>query len=300
VFSRPRHAADLAAMIIHEFQHSRLSALEHLVPLSRPDPPERFYAPWRDDPRPVGGLLQGMYAHFGMTLHWRALANPDDRRGEFEYAYHRMITWQVVELLRRETALTDIGRRFVDAIADVLRPWQAEPIPAEARQVALDHYLGWRVRHIPADPLAVKALAEGWVNGKRPTGLRLDDQNPVTVPDGGWSHARADLVRLVLTQDAADLATVWRQVPDATEADLALVAGHSTDAAQEYRTALLADPDSPSALVGLALALSAESTSRAVRTLMRHPELVRAVHRRLRPDPPTVEDLAAWIGRVID
>ncbi|MFD1046178.1 HEXXH motif domain-containing protein [Kibdelosporangium lantanae] len=120
VLSRPRDAETLAAMIIHEFQHSRLSALEHLVPLAQPDPAERFYAPWRDDPRPVGGLLQGMYAHFGMTLYWRALANPDNRNGEFEYAYHRLVTWQVVDLLRQEATLTGVGRRFVDAIADVL------------------------------------------------------------------------------------------------------------------------------------------------------------------------------------
>jgi len=304
VLSRPTDAVALAAMIIHEFQHSRLSGLEHLVELWRPDPTERFYAPWRDDPRPVGGLFQGMYAHFGMALFWRTLANPKDQRSEFEYAYHRAVTWQVIEVLQHDSALTATGLRFVGAIADVLGPWQDEPISAAAlhaaERTALDHYLGWRVRHVPPDPALVDALAECWVNDRPPTGPSFDrDQEPTITPDGDWSHARADLVRLVLTHDAAQLATLWRQVPGATDADLALVSGRTADAVQGYRAALAADPDSPAALVGLALALSADSTNRAARTLVRHPELVRAVRRRL-ATAPTAEDLADWIGRVAD
>jgi len=42
--------------MVHEFQHSKL------------------WAPWRTDPRPLGGLLQGVYAFLGVADTWRALA----------------------------------------------------------------------------------------------------------------------------------------------------------------------------------------------------------------------------------
>jgi HEXXH motif-containing protein len=304
VLSRPGDPVTLAAMIIHEFQHSRLSGLEHQVELWQPDPTRRFYAPWRDDPRPVGGLFQGMYAHFGMTVYWRALTSSEDQRSEFEYAYHRAATWQVVELLRRDPVLTEMGRRFVSAIADILGPWQDEPVSPEAQQAAertaLDHYLGWRVRYIPTDRAVVDTLAAAWVDDRPPAGLEVREPEPRTAPDGDWSYARTDLVRLALTWDADQLRTQWRQVPGVTDADFALISGRSTDAVHGYHAALTADPDSPVALAGLALALTAEGNSQAARILLHRPELVRAVHRRLRPNPPAVPDLAAWIGRVID
>jgi hypothetical protein len=55
------------------------------------------------------------------------------------------------------------------------------------------------------------------------------------------------------------------------------------------------DPDHPSALIGLALCLP---TGPAVRALLEVPELVRAIHRRLREagDAPAADELAGWVG----
>src|SRR5690606_2824855 len=79
--SLPSDAPALAATLVHEFQHTKLSALLDLVPLLRPDrttPEEQAtsgkvaqcYAPWRPDPRPLSGLLQGVYAHLGLCGFW--------------------------------------------------------------------------------------------------------------------------------------------------------------------------------------------------------------------------------------
>ncbi len=43
----------------------------HLVPLVRYDRTETYYAPWRPDPRPAHGLLQGAYAYLGVTEFWQ-------------------------------------------------------------------------------------------------------------------------------------------------------------------------------------------------------------------------------------
>ena len=60
----------LASVLVHECQHAKLNAVLDLIPLSRPDQ-ARYYAPWREDPRPLGGLLHGAYAYLGVSDFWR-------------------------------------------------------------------------------------------------------------------------------------------------------------------------------------------------------------------------------------
>ena len=69
--SQPSDACTLASTLVHEIQHVKLSGLLDLLPLTRPDDGRRFYAPWRADPRPISGLLQGAYAYLGVSAFWR-------------------------------------------------------------------------------------------------------------------------------------------------------------------------------------------------------------------------------------
>ncbi|MET0135305.1 MAG: HEXXH motif domain-containing protein [Kibdelosporangium sp.] len=277
ILGRPGDAPTLAAMIVHEFQHNRLAVLAQLAPLWEEDPRERFYAPWRDDPRPIGGFVQGLYAFFGVAAFWRET----DR---FEFAYHRLVTWRALTALRGDPGLTAAGRRFVAGIAGVLGPWQDEPVAAQelasARLAADDHWLGWRIRYLRPAPALVETLARAWRDGGSPR-LRLPaDAPPVREPDGDWSHARADLMRSATA-------------PGSTAADHALVSGRFEEAARGYQAQLAADPDSPVALAGLAL-----STMDERHALRRCPELVRAVHRRI-GRPATVLEVADWLDGVV-
>jgi len=313
IIARPPDAASLAATLVHEFQHVRLGGLLHLIRLHDEDPSERFYTPWRDDPRPIAGVLQGVYAFFGVTAFWRALARADtkepDRRVVFEFAYWREQTWRVLCVLRDDPVLTPAGRRLVDGIAERLSPWQDEPVPTELRAlvaaVGADHYAGWRVRYLRPDPRTVADLADAWLAGRdRPATTRLvTDRPPTPVPDGSWSPARVDLIRLSVADPSDsrnELSQTWSSVPGATAADFAYITGRFTDAARGYRAELAVDADRPAALVGLGLALSGLGVAPAPRALLRYPEVVRAVHREIRVRTrtvPVLEDLAAWIGR---
>lgn len=305
VLDRPKNAANLAAMIVHEFQHSKLAGLSTITQLCENDPRERFYAPWRSDPRPVNGLLQGLYAFLGMTSFWREMSAREDRSATLEFAFHRAAAWRVAVALRRDTALTGTGSRFVSAITETLRPWLAEPVPPElataADRILTDHYLGWRIRHLRPNSRLVREVARAWLEGQPPARPRhIPDASPTPVPDGTWTHARADLTRLAFRPATEPLRESWKTVPEVTRADFALVTGRFHDAIRDYRAIIAGDPDSPTALVGITLALAEVKTSAAVRTLRSRPELVRAVHReiRARADPaPDVEHLADWIGR---
>jgi HEXXH motif-containing protein len=313
IIARPPDASSLAATLVHEFQHIRLGGLLHLTRLHEENPHQRFYTPWREDPRPIGGVLQGVYAFFGVTAFWRALTRagtgPLDRRAAFEFAYWREQTWRVLSVLRVDPALAPAGRRFVDGIAERLGPWQYEPVPADlvARVAAVraDHYAGWRISYLRPDPEIVAVLADAWLTGKMlPMAAELcTDPVPTSVPDGCWSSARADLIRLSVA-DPPDgehvLSRRWLSVPGATAADFAYVTDRFTDAARGYCAELAADADRPAAWVGLGLALSRLGVNAAAGALLHYPEVVRAVHRKIRDNAQTVpapEDLAAWIGR---
>jgi HEXXH motif-containing protein len=303
VIARPKTPAALAAILVHEFHHSLLGGLLRLVRLSESDTRQRCYAAWRDDPRPVGGMVQGLFAFYGVTGLWRGLGT--DRLARFEFEYHRRMSWQALTALRPDPALTEAGRRFVDRIAEVLQPWQHEPVPADITELSAravrDHYLGWRMRYVRPDPDVVERIATAWVAGDPSPPVPGDDPPPRSIPDGTWSHARADLCRVLLA-GASPAPELLDTVPNATSADLAMATGRFEDAARGYRAALSTDPDRPASWVGLGLALAALATSPAGRMLTYRPELVRAVHRAIRDrttEPPAPERLAAWLDSAV-
>ncbi|MEU5260185.1 HEXXH motif domain-containing protein [Amycolatopsis sp. NPDC021455] len=296
--------ATLAAALVHEFQHIRLGGLLQLARLHDDDRTERLYAPWREDPRPLGGLVHGVYAFFGVSAFWRALsrARPDDRLAAFEFAHWRTQTWQTLESIRDDAALTEAGRRFLSELAAVFGPWQSEPVAPEAVQwaetLAADHYAGWRLRHIRTEPGTTADVVRAWSHGEPcprvVPGSRLD-----TVSDGEWANARADLIRVRFGRAGETrLSQVWRNVPGSLEGDFRLVTGSTDQARAAYRSVLGQDPDHPEALIGLGLSLPPGPATRA---LLGVPELVRAVHRILRDagNPPPLDELAGWIGEAL-
>lgn len=319
VIGRPADAMELANTLVHEFKHNLLTGLLHFVQLREDDQRERFYAPWRDDPRPLPGLLQGVYAFFGVTMYWRAVLNgstPLDRRAAFEFAYWRAATWRTLLTMRDDPGLTEAGRRFLAGVAERLGPWQDEPVPADLAELAAftaaDHYAGWRIRHVRPRQATVGALARAWQAGQHcVAGITVgSDRAPTPVPDGIWSQARADLTRLMIAEltntgsAAADptgnarLSRTWQTVPDATRADFAYVSGRFDEAARIYTAELAADPDRPASWAGLGLASSRLRARPAARALLECPELVRAVHRKVRTAGPVpADELADWIGR---
>lgn len=311
--ARSTDGATLAATLVHEFQHIVLGGVLHLARLYGDDSSERYYVPWRPDPRPLGGALQGIYAFFGVAAFWRAIARAKtdglSRRAMFEFALARSQTWRVLRTLRSDPTLTSTGRRFVDGIASRLGPWQHEPVPDDLRRLAdavtTDHHAGFRMRHVRPSTQTVNALTEAWLDAlpHPPTASPPADSVPTPVQDGKPSSARADLIRLGITSnDRRGLALSWQSVPDATAADLAYATGRFDDAAHGYRAELVKNPDRVSSWTGLGLALAALGIEPAARALTRCPELIRAVRRRISarsPEVPTPERLAAWIGQSV-
>lgn len=165
--SSPTDVPTLAVTLVHEVQHAKLAALMEITPLTRPDDGRRYYAPWRDDPRPLGGLLHGAYAHMMVSRFWRTerrYATGDAAiRAHAAFARWRAAALEVAGILLGSGRLTRAGEVFVTAMTEPLTEWNAEPVPGEAmllaRRDAESHRLRAGGREALGGPLSFPSQA---------------------------------------------------------------------------------------------------------------------------------------------
>lgn len=186
----PRDAWDLAEILVHEFHHLALGALEDNAPLVGARAHGLHYAPWRDDPRPLTGLLHGTYANLAMAQFWAVESEQQaDRaytlKAETEFAWRHLATGDAIHDLEASGGLTEAGRAFLDGLTrrwnglDKLSiSWQAF---RAARERTLEHRLRWRLAHVRPEASSIDAMAEAWASGSlATTGIRWPATRVVT------------------------------------------------------------------------------------------------------------------------
>lgn len=280
--STPGSAAEFAETLVHELQHSKLNAVLDLVRLHDEDDAKRHYAPWRDDPRPLTGVLHGLYAFVSVVEFWH---------GQSPGAFAPALRARQLRLALDGVAgcrLTGEGDRFVAAVSRRLAA--LEPDLAVSRhadvvdRITADHRATWLIRHVRPHSADVAALAEDWLAGRqRSAPVRAEVV-------GTGERVSSDRVALLRTRalDPDRFADAPRTGPDAAYAHDDFAA-----AAAGYLDRLRSDPEDAAAWVGLGLAGS-------VRVLLDEPHLARAVHRAVRqrgaaaPDPLL---LTRWLAR---
>ena len=315
LISPPYDPETLAVSLVHEFQHIKLGGLLYLLPLLDPRAQSTFvYAPWRDDPRPLSGLLQGIYAFFGISQYWLRrwpTAAPDQRpSAEFEFAYSRRQTSQGMTALRRSPLLTEAGRAFVHRLGRRVDAQQTVRVSTAAARaawaMATEHRATWQMRHLEPDSDAVMRLAQAYLSGDPVRASGVTRFAPGSAEDEHWHHGRLALHRMrlrsparfdAIARDGAPLPVHLRGV---VRADVAFMAGNSLAAEAGYRAMITNDPDDIAAWSGLAVAVAANRSTPAWHTLTARPELVRAVYRTARashPGPISPTSVVEWLSR---
>ncbi|WAZ25512.1 HEXXH motif-containing putative peptide modification protein [Streptomyces cinnabarinus] len=316
VASAPPDGMELAASMVHEFQHMKLHAVLNAVALheeSEPPDDERFYAPWRDDPRPLPGLFQGVFAFFGVVDFWRRLTLEERgtrlRRAQFQLVYWRTQARDAYSTLCLSPRLTETGRYFAALMGGTTVTWtDHEDVPEDIVTLALEgvvaHRLRWRLRHLRPAPATVAELAAAWTSGA-----------PKAPPRGSAVTLRPDFTArpsnayTALLCKAATGVSELRGVPvssgfldlSGAEIDPADLTRLQDSVAEARRLAVAQVegwPLEPEPWVRLGLALR-RSGAVAAEALTHCPELVRAVHAcvtEASDAPPDPVDLAAWIG----
>ena len=116
----PADATTLALLIMHEFQHVKLGAILDLYDLYDPADRELYCAPWREDMRPLEGLLQGTYAHLAVCEYWRTrqkvTSGAEAQAAGERFAFWHAHTREAVETLANSGSMTPLGMRFIEAM----------------------------------------------------------------------------------------------------------------------------------------------------------------------------------------
>jgi hypothetical protein len=308
--SRPPDAATMAVTLIHEFQHAKLSALLDLMQIYEIRTGTRYYAPWRDDPRPLGGLLQGAYAFLGVTDFWRVHRHAENAAGAdlagFEFARWREQTGRAVAELAESPDLTDAGRRLIEGLRVTLRDWAGEEVPDEiaeqARDSAIDHRARWRMRNIRPAVTTIADLAERWRRNE-PAGVIPESVEMVAGAPSARSETASFRIWHLRMTDPSRFDAICRgegrgeEWSEVSEADIAYARRDYAQAAQGYREMVARDPGSVQAWVGLALASRHNGDVRTSAAVLARPEVLLALYRTLRrdADAPDPETLACWL-----
>jgi uncharacterized protein len=130
----PATGADLATTLVHEHQHTKLSVVQDLVPLCSGSDQPRYFAPWRRDPRPISGLIQGAYAFAGVADTWHRLRSSPEVStvAEWRFAEIREQVWLVIDTLSRSADLTPAGRSFVAGMRTAVQTMMQFPVAPDA------------------------------------------------------------------------------------------------------------------------------------------------------------------------
>lgn len=302
--SWPSDRVTAAETLVHEFQHVKLAGLMDMVPLVQPGG-ERVYAPWRQDPRPAGGLLQGIYAHLGIARFWRAQRNaetdPDSIfRAQAAFARWRSTIDPAIHALLRTGCLTEAGVRFAGLVRDQGRHSESESVPAcalqAAQEVALDHWLTWQVRHMAIESSGVARLAAAYQRGESCAAQPQPNTWVEEQTRKVGSAVRSQLLNTRYLAPARYRDLCADGVLPLGEADRLLVRREAASAVQAYREEIAGSADrQPDAWIGLALALHQLPSSPLQTALTTRLPLIFDVHACLggRADPL---DLAAWFA----
>lgn len=114
----PDTARRFAEVLVHELAHSKLAVLADLVALHRADGAAVHRVAWRKDPRPLGGVLQGTYAHLALADLWSRVAErpgaaPAARRtARARREEYRAQVADALPVLLDSHQLTEYGVRF--------------------------------------------------------------------------------------------------------------------------------------------------------------------------------------------
>jgi HEXXH motif-containing protein len=302
--SWPPDTVTLAETLIHEFQHVKLCGLMDMVPLVV-SVGDRVYAPWRQDPRPAGGLLQGAYAHLGIVRFWEAQrqveADPDEvLRAQVHYARWGPAIDHAAQTLLETGCLTSAGIRFAQLLRARGRELASGAVPAEAAaiaaEVALDHWLTWQIRHMDTEPATVARLANAYQNGEPRPGLVHPAASLAEDVRKTGSAVRSRLLNMRYLAPTRYRELCTDGVLPLGEPDRLLLAGNTAAAVQAYRDQITGSvgPE-PDAWIGLGLALHRRPASRHGTAFASRMALMFDVHTHLGPHTDPL-DLADWFA----
>lgn len=290
--TEPVSPVRLAATLIHESQHYRLATLHDLKDVYETRPSRLHYSPWRNDPRPLSGVVHAIMAFTGVAdFWWRERTDPAT---ELEYARHIRQLHVARRLATGAPELTPLGAALVDALGNTIDELPLATGSEEVRRLAEDlvteHQTRWRLRNITPQQQELRAFHEAWRTGVPPPTRHSahpkpgdpSGDNPLTRVAMAWLENKAELQALT-----TDEALLTKRFPGAARGDVCLVAGDYR-AARDHALTRIADGNTDDHTWATLVVAHGHACAEPTRSpLVCVPELVRAAFAHLAPNNDT-------------
>ena len=296
----------LAEALVHEHQHSLLWAVLDIASLVDDGADQRFYAPWRSDPRPARGLLHGAFAFLGLLRYWASRSAADQpairMSAAFELALWRVGVRTSIDQLAASGLLTTSGLILIEGMRSTLEDMSRRPVPEKLHEMAVgavqDLQITWRLRNLRPDTGSVRSCCSAWRNGERRPTLGTSVINGEG-PRFSGTPRLALLRRQIACPDKFETtAADARAAGGAAAADVYLAEGDCSTAADLYAAAAVTAVEQIEAWAGLILAWRDLGRPEAA-SLMAHPEYLHAVYAcvaQCTGQRPDADEFAAWFA----
>jgi HEXXH motif-containing protein len=140
--------------LVHEYHHHKLNALLNLDPIIVEGSPEAiYYSPWRDDPRPLSGILQGIYVfqavlEFGHKILKTDIPVLQEKRLQQRLYTAKQQLLTALKVLKTNAEFSLIGQGLIEAIEENIDRVEPEISQREQQQIDLrlkEHQQKWEV-----------------------------------------------------------------------------------------------------------------------------------------------------------
>jgi len=92
----------VAESILHEAMHLKLTLIENIVPLVTEGSRMTFYSPWRDEPRPLRGVLHGMFVFTAIYDFYQDLIKTAD----LDHQAIKFITYRIEDIQKEVRSIS--------------------------------------------------------------------------------------------------------------------------------------------------------------------------------------------------
>ncbi|WP_439697398.1 HEXXH motif-containing putative peptide modification protein [Mucilaginibacter sp. AW1-7] len=114
----------VAEGILHEAMHLKLSLIQQHIVLIRSDLAETFYSPWRDEQRPLNGVLHGIFVFRAIQEFFKILNNNPsiDNRTRTQLSYRITDIYEEFKMLQNFDKCSSLTKDGANLSANLL-PW---------------------------------------------------------------------------------------------------------------------------------------------------------------------------------
>jgi len=135
----------LAEAIVHEFHHNELYGYSHVVPIIKSESRELYYSPWREDARPLDGLIHAIFVFAGVCDFYRHVERSAGPQREYARLRERRLERvQQLEIGLAQVAewqLTDAGVGLIASLRNRVAEHRRDLSAGPLALVSLERHL---------------------------------------------------------------------------------------------------------------------------------------------------------------